>query len=197
MTKSDCCEERAQLYSISANIRRRANTDMCPYDDIRRGYWGLQLRFLFVAGILRMHGATGGSTVSALRWPADSACILGAWRFNWCVVSPRGNGQYLVVRQSQLGVTSMWFAQWAYSYNIVAAVVDTPCELEIDRSCLGTRPGFLASTCKAIDFWLCNPRVSGRGGSGPGKPSGMPQECTWITARGETCSEGGGSVPDI
>jgi len=39
--------------------------------------------------------------------------------------------------------------------------------------------------------------VSGRGGSGPGRLSGMPQECTWITAREEACSEGGGSVPDI
>jgi len=25
----------------------------------------------------------------------------------------------------------------------------------------------------------------------------MPRECTWITARGEACSEGGGGVPDI
>jgi hypothetical protein len=25
----------------------------------------------------------------------------------------------------------------------------------------------------------------------------MPQECTWITAREEACSEGGGGVPDI
>jgi len=69
--------------------------------------------------------------------------------------------------------------------------VDTLCELESDRSCLGTRPGILASTCKAFDFWLCNPRVSGRGGSGPGSPSGMPRECTWITAREEARSEGG------
>jgi len=55
----------------------------------------------------------------------------------------------------------------------------------------GTCPGILASTCKAFDFWLCNPRVSGRGGSGPGRPSGMPRECTWITARVEARSEGG------
>jgi hypothetical protein len=25
----------------------------------------------------------------------------------------------------------------------------------------------------------------------------MPRECTWITARGDTCSEGGGGVQDI
>jgi len=39
--------------------------------------------------------------------------------------------------------------------------------------------------------------VSGRGGSGPGMPSGMPRECTWIMARGEVWSEEGGGVPDI
>jgi len=25
----------------------------------------------------------------------------------------------------------------------------------------------------------------------------MPRECTWITAREEACSEGGGGIPDI
>jgi len=69
--------------------------------------------------------------------------------------------------------------------------VDALCELETDRDCCGTSPRILASTCKAFDFWLCNPRVSGRGGSGPGRPSGMPWECTWITAREETRSKGG------
>jgi len=49
---------------------------------------------------------------------------------------------------------------------------------------------------QSIRLWLCNPRVSGTGGSAPGRPSGMPRECTWITAR-EACFEGGGSVPDI
>jgi len=66
-----------------------------------------------------------------------------------------------------------------------------------DRNYLATRPGILASTCKAFDLWLRNPRVSGRGGSGPGRLSGMPLECTWITALEEACSEGGGRVPDI
>jgi len=63
--------------------------------------------------------------------------------------------------------------------------------------CLCTTPRIVGSTCKAFDFWLCNARVSGGGGSGPGRPSGMPRECTWITAREEACSEGGGDVPDI
>jgi len=39
--------------------------------------------------------------------------------------------------------------------------------------------------------------VSGRGGSGPGRPTDMPRECTRITARGEACSDGGGGVLDI
>jgi len=45
--------------------------------------------------------------------------------------------------------------------------------------------GEVESTCKALDFWICNPRLSGRGRNGPGRPSGIPQECTWITARVE------------
>jgi len=57
--------------------------------------------------------------------------------------------------------------------------------------CLGTTPRILGSTCKAFDFWLCNPRVSGRGGSRPGRPSGLPRDCTWITAREEVRSESG------
>jgi len=68
--------------------------------------------------------------------------------------------------------------------------VDALCELETDWNCCGTNPRILASTCKAFDFWLCNPRVSRRGGSGLGRPSDMPQECTWITATEETSSEG-------
>jgi len=50
------------------------------------------------------------------RRPADWVCISSTERFNWCVISPCGNGHCLVVRQSELGVTSMWFAQWAYLY---------------------------------------------------------------------------------
>jgi hypothetical protein len=53
------------------------------------------------------------------------------------------------------------------------------------------------STCKVFDFWLCNARVSWRGGSGPGRPSGMPRKCTWINAREDACSEGGGGLLHI
>ena len=115
------------------------------------------------------------------------------------------------VRQSQLGEARLLFGcqtvpigrdkyvirLMSLFLHMVAAAVDTPCELETDSSCLVTRPGFLTSTCKAFDVWLRNPRVSGRGGSGPGRPSGIPRECTWITAREEACCEGGGGVPDI
>jgi len=80
---------------------------------------------------------------------------------------------------------------------MVAAAVDTVCEMDTDSGWLGIGPGILASPCKGFDFWLCNPSVSGSGGSGPRRLSGMPRECTWITAREEVCSEGGGNVPEI
>ena len=66
--------------------------------------------FLFVAGILRIHGATRGWSVLALSGDQQIAHGLKPGRFNWCVVSAHGDGRYLVVRQSQLGVISMWFA---------------------------------------------------------------------------------------
>ena len=127
---------RRQLYSISSTSppklinRQPANTDMYPYDGIRRGFLGLLWRFVFVAGILRIHGATGGWTGWALSGDQRIQHVFKVWRFNWGVVSPCGNGHYFVVRQSQLGearslfgcqsqsgVTSMWFAHWAYSYT--------------------------------------------------------------------------------
>ena len=82
--------------------RQRADTDMCPYDGIRWGFLGIQWRCLFVAGILRIHGVTGW-TVWALSGDQRIQHVFKPWRFNWCVVSPRGNGHYLLVRQSQLG----------------------------------------------------------------------------------------------
>jgi len=54
--------------------------------------------------------------------------------------------------------------------------------------------GELASTCKAYDCWLYNPRVSRRGGRGPGMPSGIPRECTWMMAGVEACFEGGSTL---
>ena len=58
--------------------------------------------------------------------------------------------------------------------------LDTLHQLETYSSFLDTRPGFLASTCKEFELWLCQPMAGGRGGSGLGQQSGMPRECTWI-----------------
>jgi len=62
-----------------------------------------------VVGILRIHGTTGGWTVWALSGQQRIRHVFKAWRFNWCVVSPCGNGHYFVVRQSQLGEARMVF----------------------------------------------------------------------------------------
>jgi len=107
-------------------------------------------------------------------------CRIPTWEWTvfGCQTVPIGCDKY-VIRSMSVFV------------HMVAAAVDTPCELENDRSRLGTSPGILVSTCKAFDFWLCNPWVSGRGVSGPGRPSGMPRECTLITARVEARSKGG------
>jgi len=56
--------------------------------------------------------------------------------------------------------------------------------------------GELASTCKAFDVWLCNPRVSGRGASGLGRPSGRGWGNSRITAMEKTSSEGAGGVSE-
>jgi hypothetical protein len=80
---------------------------------------------------------------------------------------------------------------------MLAAAVDGLGELETDSDSLGASPRIIASTFKAVDFWPFNPSVGGRGGSGQGRRSVMPRECTWITAREEACSKGGGGVLDI
>jgi len=119
-------------------------------------------------------------------------------------LSPHGNGHYLVVRQSEVGEGSTVFdcqkvttkceknvIHWVKLFiELSAATRDTQCQLETDRSCLGTRPGFVVSTCKAYNIWLCNCRVSRPGGSGPGRPSGMTKEGSSIMAREESNSEG-------
>jgi len=83
------------------------------------------------------------------------------------------------------------------SVHMVAAAADALCNLETDKDCFCTCPRILPLTCKAFDFLRCNPRVSRRGGSGPSRPSGMPQDYTWMKAGEAACSEGGGSVPDM
>jgi len=131
-----------------------------------------------------MYLRRGDSTdVSYAQVGMDIICLSDS--FNWV-----RQGRYLVVRQSQLGVMRTSFASTAYSYTWWQPWW-IHCELESDKSQLGTRPGILASTYKAFDFWPCNPRVSGRSGSGPGRPSDEPRECTRITAMEEARSEGG------
>ena len=113
-------------------------------------------------------------------------CRIPTWEWTvfGCQTVPIGCDKY-VIRSVSIFV------------HMVAAAVDALCELGTDRDCFGTCPRNVPTTCKAFDLWLCNPRVGGRGGSGPGRPSGMPRECTSITAKEEACSEGGGGVPDI
>jgi len=182
-TEFDCCEEREshlrQLYSISSNIGKRANTVMRSYDGIRTWFLWLQWWCLFVAGILWIHGATGW-TVWALS---------GDQRIQH---EFKARGGSIDASYPHVGMDSIWLSD---SPNWVWQVCDSLSECICTHG--GSRggrtvwAGELVSTCKAFDFWLCNPSVSGRGGSGPGSPSGMPRECTWITAGEETCSEGG------
>jgi len=108
----------------------------------------------------------------------------------WLSDSPNSvrQGQFLVVWQSQLGMTSMWFTQWAYSYTWWQ-LQWIYCKLETNRSCISTRPGILALTYKALNFSLCNLKLSDGGGSGPDRPSGMRWEWTWITVSKEMHSD--------
>jgi len=120
-----------ELYSISWNKSMDAdhqwgNTVMCSYDGIRRRFIGIQRRWLFSCSrdshdplnYRRM------DRLGTLRRLAPSICISRARWFNRCVVSLHGNGQYLVVRQSQFGVTSMWFAYRVNSEIHSEAVIE-------------------------------------------------------------------------
>jgi len=82
--ESDRCEERA-ICANSILVRGRSQRRliakeqirMCPYDGIRTGFLEIQWRCLFVAGILRIHGATRWTVWAHFRRPAESACIHG------------------------------------------------------------------------------------------------------------------------
>jgi len=87
---------------------------------------------------------------------------------------------------SELIGTNWWQPWWTHCVSW---------RLSLDY--LGSTPRILWLTCKAFDVWLYNPMVSGRGGSGSGRPSGIAWECTWITAREERWSKGGSGDPDI
>jgi len=123
---------------------------------------------------------TSGFRMYLKRKEFELICHIPTWEWTvlGCQTVPIGCDKYVICLVSLF-------------VHMVAAAVDTLCQLETNRSCLGTRPGILTSTCKAFNFWLFNPRVSRRGRSGPGRPSGMPRECTWTTATEEVRSEGG------
>jgi len=76
----------------------------------------------------------------------------------WLLDSPNCMWQahYLVVWQSQLGVTSTWFAEWAYWYNWWQ-LQWIHCTLDTDRGRLGTSAGILPSTCEALNFSTASP----------------------------------------
>jgi len=148
------------------------------------------IQISIVVGILRIHGTTGWWTVWALS---------GDQRIPHVFKARRGS---IDVSYPHMEMDGIWLSE---SPNWVWQVCDSLSELirttggshsgrtvwAADRDCLGTSPRILASTCNAFGLCLCNPRVSGRGGSGPGRTSGMPRECTRITAKEEARSEGG------
>jgi len=113
-----------QHYSISSNIRQWVNTDVLIWWHTKR-VLVLQWRLWFCSWDFKdPRGYRRMDRLVTLRIPEDSVSIWRSRRFNWCVVSLRENAQYLVVRQCQLDVTSIWFTHCAYLYNMVAAAVD-------------------------------------------------------------------------
>jgi len=97
-----------------------------------------------------------------------------------------------------VGTDSIWLSDspnWVWQVcDSLSEIIHTPGGSRGGRTAWA---GKLASTSKAFNFWLCNARVSGRGGTGPGRPSGMPREYTCIKAREAACSEGGSGIPDL
>jgi len=105
-TESDPCQEREshlrQLYSISPNIPQRANTDV-PIGWHTKRILGLQWRFWFVAGILGIHGATGGWTVWALSRDQRIPHVFKVQRGSLDVSIPTWEWSLFDCQQSQLG----------------------------------------------------------------------------------------------
>jgi len=124
-TKSDRCEEREPSAPTLFYLVKQVNESWSPisefrcgpYNGIRRGFLWMQRWCLFVPAILRIHGATE-RTVWALSGAQQIQYLFKAQRCSIDVSYPHvGMDGYLVVRQSQSGVTSMWFVQWAYLYT--------------------------------------------------------------------------------
>jgi len=204
-TKWDHCEERDPsaptlfyfLKQVNESWLPMSEYGCAPYHGIRRGFLWLQWWGLFVAGILRIHGATEW-TVWAPSGDQRIQHVFKARRGSIDVSYPKEGIYVIWMSDSPIWVwqvcdslterihTNWWQPRWTHCVS-----------WRLSLDCHGKTSRILGSTCKVFDFWLFNPRMSGRGGSGPGRPSGMPRECTWITAREDACSEGGGGDPDI
>ena len=133
-----------QPLSISANKSMKADRQWpnmdAPIQWHTQRMLGLQWRLLFVAGILRIHGATGGWTIWALsgnqRIPLvfekhkefQLTCRIPTWEWTGsccCQTVSIEWGNYLVLRQSQFGVTCTRFSEWANLYAVMGASVGT------------------------------------------------------------------------
>ena len=109
------CTNSIQFHRTYTNKRIWICADTMAYEE---GFLGIQWRwFVFVARILRILRATGWWTVRALsaepRIPHLFKAQRGSIDVSYLHVGMDG---YLVVSQSQLGVTSTWFAEWACLY---------------------------------------------------------------------------------
>jgi len=72
---------------------------MCPYDGIRKGFLRFAMEMIvFVARILRMHGATGGGTVWALPGEQRIPYVLNA------------RGDSIDVSYPHVGMDSIWLS---------------------------------------------------------------------------------------
>jgi len=165
-------------------IHQRANTDMCPYNGISGGFLGIWWRCYLVAANLQIHGATGGWTIWALSGDQNPH-VFKAQRGSFDVSYPHVGMDVISLSDSP---------NWVWQVNDSLR--------ERIRTHGGSHSGDTGSRRNRVDLqrirlWLCNPRVSGRGGSRPGRPSGIPPGCSWITVRVEVGSEGGGGVADI
>jgi len=184
---------QCQLQSIWSNKStkidpQQANTDVPIRWYTKRVFRNTMemISMSIVLQILRIHGTTGGWTIWALSGDQRIQHVLMA------------HGGSIEVSYPYIGMDDIWLSD---STNWVWQACDSLSEPihTFGGSCGGrtVRASESVSSCKAFDFWLCNPRVSGRGGCGPARQLGMPRECTWITAREQACSEGGGGLPDI
>jgi len=132
--------------------------------------------------VLKIHGVIILWTIWALsgdhriqhifelqRASIDVSILMWDWMLFSCHTVSIGCSRYVICPVSLL-------------VHMVAVSVDTHCELETDKSWLGTNPGILVSTCTDFNLWLWNQRVSGIACSGLCWLSHLLCTCNWITA---------------